>query len=584
MNNFVKTTLAVVCGLILVWILSAIIGIGLLGSLIAGSSGKPVLPKSGVLKIDMSKIVITEQSEDNFDFASLATTGGDVSTRNIGLWEALRALDQAAKDPAVQFIYLKTDGNTTSLAALSEFRQGLCKFRKDGEKAIVSYVENPGTGSYYLSSVADKIYMTPHTGANYMLNGISSSLMFYGDILKRLGINVQLIRHGKFKSAGETFTRGDISPENREQMQVLVNSIWQTVAGEIAESRHITTEALNETIDGLQLCLPQDFIDCGLADELLDRSALARKLADLSGVDDYEDVDMIDFGDYLDAKETKSRRSKKIAVLYANGEIVDGSDGTQVAGDRFAALIEDIRQDEDVEAVVLRVNSPGGSVLASEKIRQQIDLLEIPLIASYGDYAASGGYWISSGCDKIYTDAVTLTGSIGVFSMIPEFSKLAQDKLHIGVESICSNKHGDMFSLMRPFDSAEQAALSRSIEEVYDRFTSLVAAKRPLSKEEVDNLGQGRVWTGADAVANGLADEIGTLEDAIRYAAAAAGDEDLSNWKIQAYPEPQTIAEQLLGQLGQGQEDDYSILLGKYYKDIRSPQMLARMPYTLKFQ
>ena len=512
MKNFLKMVLAVICGILLLNVLIIAVFAGLAGS------GTPSVPAEGVLKIDMSKIVIAEQSRETDPLAMLQAGGKPVVT--IGMHEAVCAVNAAAEDPGIKYIYLKTDGNMTDVAHLSEFRTALQNFRTNSGKAVVSYIESPTTGSYYLASVADKVYMTSHPGSMMQLSGISTQMMFLGDLLKKFGVNVQLIRHGKYKSAGEMYTRNSSSPENREQYQVMVNSMWKAVSEEIAASRGIGIDDLNAAIDGLKLCMPQDFKDCGLVDELLDRDGLKNQLATLAVAEKYEKVTMIPFADYTTAKVLPSTGKNKIAIIYADGNIIDGQEEQNVAGDRFASIIEKVREDKTVKAVVLRVNSPGGSVLASDKIKAELDRLgaDKPIVASYGTYAASGGYWISNNCDKIYSDAVTLTGSIGVFGLIPDLSKTASDVLHVGVESISSNKHGDMYGMFRPLDKAEYDFQLRSIEDVYTRFTTIVSEGRDIPVERVDEIGQGRVWTGADALELGLVDELGTLEDAIAYA------------------------------------------------------------------
>ena len=377
------------------------------------------------------------------------------------------------------------------------------------------------------------------------------------------------------------YTRSSSSPENREQYQVMVNSMWDTISEEIALSRGISVAELNDAIDNLKLCLSEDFLFCGLVDELLDRDGLKKQLATLAVEEKFSNVKMIPFADYTTAKIVPSTGKDKIAVIYADGEIIDGEAEQNVTGDRFASIIEKVREDKTVKAVVLRVNSPGGSVLASEKIKAELDRLgkDKPLVASYGNYAASGGYWISNNCDKIFSDAVTLTGSIGVFGMIPDFSKTASDILHVGVESVTSNKHGDMFGLMRPFDKAEYNFMLRSIEDIYTRFTENVSAGRDLPVERVDEIGQGRVWTGRDALALGLVDEIGTLEDAIAYAASLAGNEDVSAWNIKGYPAPQTTMEALMSSFN-GPQEDYAVRLAK---EVSKTGIYARLPYELKF-
>ena len=571
MKNFLKMVLAVICGILLLNVLIIAVLAGL------ATPSAPAVPAEGVLKIDMSKIVVTEQSKESDPVAMIQSGGQEI--KSIGIWDAVRALHLAADDPGIKYIYLKTDGTTTSVAAASEFRKALEQFRETSGKAVISYIESPTTGSYYLASVADKVYMTPHPGATTAVTGVSSQMFFLGDLLKKLGVNVQLIRHGKYKSAGEMFTRGSSSPENREQYQQMVNSMWSVISGEIAGSRGISVESLNDAVDNLKLCLPQDFADCGLVDMLLDRKALEDQLAVLAVAEEYSKVTMIPFADYVSTKVLPGKGSQKIAVIYADGEIIDGSQMQNVAGDRFASIVEKVANDKSVKAVVLRVNSPGGSVLASEKIKAELDRLKEkkPVVASYGDYAASGGYWISNNCDKIFSDALTLTGSIGVFGMIPDFSKTASDVLKVGVESISSNKHGDMMSLMRPFDSAEYNFMLRSIEDIYDRFTTIVSEGRGIAKERVDEIGQGRVWTGKDALDIKLVDEIGTLEDAIRYAADLAGDPELNNWNVKGYPGPQTTMEAMMNSLKGGGED-FSI---KIYNSIKSPKILARLPYEI---
>ena len=590
MKDFLKYTAAVICGFLIVTVLMFMLGFGFLGAIVASGSSTPSIPKSGVLAIDMSKVTIGEQSRDG---STLSMLGGEDSS-TIGIWDAVQAVNTAATDPAVKYIYLRTDGSMSGISALEEFRAALADFRTYSGKAIVSYIESPTSGSYWLASVADKVYMTAHEGATTMINGVSSQMIFIGDLLDRLGVNVQLIRHGKYKSAGEMYTRSSASPENREQYQRMVDSIWETMASEIAVSRGITVERLNEAVDGLELNAPQDFVDCGLVDELMTSEELKEQLAVLAVEDDFEDVSMIPFSDYVAARRPVSKASKKIAVVYAEGNIVDGSGKSEVAGDRFAQMLADVRADSTVKAVVLRVSSPGGSVLASEKIKTELDLLKQtkPLVASYGDYAASGGYWISANCDRIYSDATTLTGSIGVFGMVPDFSKTANDLLHVNIETISSNRHGDMYSGMRPFDQAEYDYMLESIESIYDRFTTIVSDARSLPKETVDAVGQGRVWTGSDAMVIHLVDEIGGLGDAVSYAAVAAGDPDIANWSVTGYPKPMSQMEELLEMFGSGvvsgsvQEGltGKAEALTEKLEDLSRPVVLARMDAEIEIR
>lgn len=582
MKDFVKMTLAVLAGLFIASVLSFILGISMLASLAVAGSSKTVLPKSMVLELDMSGLTVCEQSLTPDPIAMIQGN----SLEGIGIWEAVNALNTAATDPAVKCILLKTDGSMTGLAHVQELRQALNDFRQTSGKPIVSYIESPSTGSYYLASVADKVYMTSHSGATTMVNGISTQMFFLGDLLKKFGVNMQLIRHGKYKSAGEMYTRGSSSAENREQYQRLVDSMWDILSEEIASSRSISEEQLNYVIDNLELCIPEDFTRCGLVDELVTREEMEAKVATLYGSESYKDVKKVGFKTYAESKPYTSKAKQKIAIVYAEGEIVDGSDLQGMAGDRFAKIIAKVREDDNVKAVVLRVNSPGGSVLASDKIKHEVDLLckQKPVVASFAEYAASGGYWISNGCSRIFSDNATLTGSIGVFGLIPDFSKTFKDVAHVGVENINSNKHSDMYSLMRPFDQSEYNYMLRSIEDIYDRFTGMVAEGRGMEKEAVDAIGQGRVWTGADGIGIGLVDEIGTLSDAVAYAAELAGDSNVESWNVSGYPKPlDTMTQLVMTFTGKGAMDEDALVRTTLQK-LGNARFVARLPYDIKIR
>ena len=578
MKEFVKWVLAVLCGLFVWGIVKALMFIMMIGSMasssaaIASSGSTTVLPKEGVMLVDMSRTLLAEQSAGDDPMRFLQS--GEMYDQ-VGILDAVNAIRKAAEDPAVKMILLKTD-NASNVTYLEEFRKALTDFRKSG-KAVVAYGEAFTSGSYYLASVADKIYSTSHHGGNVMMLGVSGRMMFLKDLLDRLGINYQLIRHGKYKSAGEMYIKNSASPENMEQNQEMVASIWETIGRETAESRGISKDSLDLFIDRLMLNLPEDLVAHGLVDELLDVEGYKAKIASLAGKDNYKDVKFFSLSEYVSAKVKENfSAKKKIAVIYADGSIVEEGTDNDIVGKRFAALLAQARADSTVKAVVFRVNSPGGTVLASGKIKEEVDLTRAvkPVIASYGSYAASGGYWISNSCDRIFSDATTLTGSLGVFGMIPEASKALKDKLHVGTYSAKSHKHADMMQLTRPFDQAEYNFMLRSIETIYDKFTSLVAEGRGLEKSRVDEIGQGRVWTGADALEIGLVDEIGTLEDAINYAASAIGAQDVC---VMEYPKPLTGMELFLASIGQTTEHDYV----KAFAKMTEPQVVARMPWQI---
>lgn len=564
---------------------------GVIGAVASLGKSQPVMPASAVLRIDLSTVQIAEQTRE---MDIISNVSGN-HTQVLGILDAVRAIEAAASDPAIRYIYLKPDMAAGGMAEIEELRQALVNFRQSG-KAVISYIENPSNAGYYLASVSDKIYMTPHQGGLNTMTGISSQMFFLKDILDKLGINVQLIRHGKYKSAGEMFIRSEASRENLEQNQELIASIWDSWAAAISGSRDISKDEFNAAVDGLRLNFPQDFLDAGLVDGLLTLDELEEKLTEYFNSSGSSDKpSMISISDYASIKVLPNfRADNKIAVIFASGNIIDGSDEQQVAGDRFARIISEVRKDKDVKAVVFRVNSPGGSVLASEKIKDEIALLseEKPVVASFGDYAASGGYWISAGCDYIFTNSSTLTGSIGVFSMIPDFSKTLDNIAHINATAVNSNRHSDMYSCMRPLTDQETDYLQASVENIYETFTSIVADGRGLEKEYVDSIAQGRVWAGDDAIRLRLADRKGSIMDALHYAVASSEEgkssPDLADWNIVEYPKPLTTMEMLVKSLG-GQASA-EVFKGTPLENVekafrgwdgQSGKVYARLPYEL---
>ena len=593
MKEFVKMMLAVICAFIVMQLVGFLLFMVMIGSVAALGSSKTVLPREGVLDINMSQFQLGEQTVDESLSPSVSLLGLSAGGPTVGLWDAVQAIEAAAADPGIKYVLLRADAASGGVSTMEELRAALAEFRKSG-KAVVAYTENPSTGSYYLASVADKVYMTSYHGGNAQMIGLSSRMLFLKDLLDKVGVNYQLIRHGKYKSAGEMYIKNAPSAENREQYQVMVNSIWKSLSSTIAASRDLTEEQFNDLIDNLKLNFPEDFLQYGLVDELLDHEGLVAKACSLAQVERVEDLHLVPLADYVSAKLLNLPGKENVAILFADGEIIDGSDRTEVASDRFVAEIDKIRKDKTVKAAVLRVNSPGGSVVASEKIRTALKLLmaEKPLVASYGNYAASGGYWISAGAQKIFSDATCLTGSIGVFSLIPEFSKTA-GKLGVNIVTVGSNKHSGMYSLMRPFDKEEEASMQAYVEDIYGRFVNIVAEGRSLEAARVDDLGQGRVWVGTDALERGLVDEIGGLREAVDYAASLAGFVNKSDYRVVGFPAPLSRSDQLLEMIS-GRKDEPSILagtpfeeFGKALKDLRENEpskVYARLPYDIQIQ
>lgn len=548
MKHFLKTVIGAIVGTIVALVLLIFIGIGIIGSIASSSESEPVVPKKTILRIDLSTPV-AEQAKDNFsiDFMS----GNADMSSSISLLKAVKAIEAAAEDPAVSFIYMTTDGMTLSVQQMEELREALVHFRASG-KPVISYSKTVSTHDYYMASVADKVIA--NTYADCMFAGLSTTVMYFKDIIDRLGINVQLIRHGKYKSAGEPFIKNEMSAENREQYEVMLGTMWNTLTEGIASSREFSAEDFKYWVDELKIGSIQDAKDMGIVDELWFDDQVEDYLCTLFEVKKAKDLKFTSLKDYATVMVKQNLRVKdKIAVIYADGDIVMGDNKDGQIGDNFAKTIAKVRQDSTVKAVVFRVNSPGGSVQASAIIEREIALLKQvkPVVASYGVYAASGGYWISCGCNKIFSDRTTLTGSIGVFGLIPSFGAAIEKNLHIKTFEVSTSKHGALADAMNPLDKEEVAWMQNNIENVYSDFVGRVASGRNLDVAAVDAIAQGRVWAGGDALVLGLVDEIGSLNTAISYAAASV---DLEKYRIVEYPAVKTMFERLSEQLSKTSE------------------------------
>ena len=516
--------------------------------------------KGKILKIEM-KDVVAERGGSNYNL----TLSGIKSSSYVSLLSLERAIKKAAEDKDIAMIYINTDKFSAGLAPMEEVRSYLKGFSKAG-KPVIAYGTSFGNGSYYIASVADRVFLYPTGGA--AINGLSSTQYFLKDALDTLGIGVQLIRHGKYKSAGEMYIRNDISPENREQYEVMLDSIWGSILDEIAESRGISVDDLRNWIENLEIGKGQTLVDKGLVDGLKYRDEMEQYLCHLFGTTEPSEVKTVDIKNYM-KKLKDGPSSKKIAVVYANGEIGEG----RSVGEKVANEIAKVRRDSTVKAVVFRVNSPGGEVTASDIIRREIELLKKykPVIASYGSYAASGGYLISAGCDKIFVDKTTLTGSIGVFGMFYNVGGAIKQNLKVNPVQIGTGKHSTMMTGMYPLSEEEQAWCQDKIEKVYDDFVTVVSEGRNISKEYVDSIAQGRVWTGKDAIGIKLADETGTILEAVEYAAKIS---NLKKYSIVSYPRKKSFKEQLLDK---DDKDETKPLV----KSIIKPgfSVVARMPY-----
>ncbi len=582
MKPFWKVVFGGCLGTIIAFLLVNLIFFGVIGSLVSslGKEEQPSVPRNAILKIDLRQS-IQEQGKESFSFNPLA--GSASMSSGLSLLDAIRALDAAAEDPQVKFVYLKADDMNMDIAVAEEFRAALARFRECG-KPVVSYSQGLSAGNYFMASVADKVILNAY--GDVMINGMSSQMMYYKDLIDQLGIDIQLIRHGKYKSAGEPYIKSEPSQENKEQYETMLGTIWGMMADAIASSRDFTAEQFNEWIDNLSISNAETAKEKGLVDELWYDDQVRDYFCTLCDVKKTKDLKYVSLKDYAAARVKSNLRAKeKIAVIYADGEIVMDDHGNGNIGNNFAKEIAKARQDSSVKAVVFRVNSPGGSVQASAAIEREIALLKEckPVVASYGGYAASGGYWISCGADKIFSDKSTLTGSIGVFGLIPSFGKALRKNVHLNVYEVSTHKHGALATGMSPLDPEEEAMMQKQIDATYEDFVSRVAAGRGLTTEAVDEIAQGRVWAGGDAIKIGLVDELGGLTDAIRYAASMAS---LENYRLVTYPAVVPMYNQILSSMNEtGTEQDIRTdavgvaertagwLLG-----LDGPEIAARMP------
>ncbi len=520
--------------------------------------------KGKILKIDMEDM-IAEREGTSFGLSLSGVSYGS----SVSLLSIERALDKVIDDDKIAMVFINADHFHAGMADSEEIRHRLKAISASG-KPVIAYGASFSNGSYYLASAADRVFMHPQGSGN--LTGLSSTQPFVKDLLDTLGVEIQLIRHGKFKSAGEMYIRNDISPENREQYETLMGSVWATVSEEIAASRGKSVEEIDAMVNGLKLSTAQTWLDNGLVDGLKYRDEMESYLLHLFGTNDASKVKSVDLKDYI-GKLKKGPSGKKIAVIYADGEIE--REGREIVGEKLAREIAKVRADSSVKAVVFRVNSPGGEVVAADMIRREIELLgkTKPVVASYGSYAASGGYLISAGCSRIFTDNNTLTGSIGVFGMVPSIGKAIKKNLHVNMVSIGTHEHSSMSNGMEPLSEEETEWYQQEIEGIYDTFVGVVSEGRSMTKEAVDSIAQGRVWAGRDALEIGLCDEKGSLLDAIKYTARLAG---LDKYRIVCYPETKSLWQEFMSS---GKKDKDAPLVNM--DDYLTPgfKAVARMPY-----
>lgn len=550
-----------------------------IGGIVSASSTKtaPIIKENSVLHIQLNREIQDLPSNNPFENIDFNTFEDKTP---LSLSKIIENIEKAKYDDNIKGIYLDVDYLMANLASTEELRNALIDF-KTSNKFIISYAENFEQNKYYLSSAADHIYLNP--AGNMTFKGLATQLMFFKDALSRLDIDMQVIRHGKFKSAIEPFTREDMSEANEEQMETLLNSIWMNMATNISESRNIEVEALNEYANTLAVRSPEDAVELGFIDDLYYEDEVKGKINELLEADKDSKINFVNLNKYKRVKskkpnedgraEYKLNSKNKIAVIFAEGEIVSGeSRDNQMGSETIAEAIKKAREDDRVKAVVLRVNSPGGSALASDVMWRETQLLKEskPLIVSMGDLAASGGYYISCGADKIFAESSTITGSIGVFGLIPNVEGMLKSKLGIDIDGVNSHDYADGLTLLRPMKPTEREAIQESVERVYDDFTSKVAEGRKMTQAEVDSIGQGRVWSGETAKSIGLVDEIGGLNAAIEEAISIA---ELEDYKIKKYPEAEDPIEKMIKDLSNNVKINlFSTEIGKverYYNNFK---------------
>ncbi len=589
MKEFMKIVLGTVVGLFLTFMIISILSIlSLAGMMINEGMSSPIEDNS-ILRINLSG-VMQERSESN-PFAMLMGEEAE----GLSLEDAVAALDKAAKNKKIKGVYIDAGLLAASPAMAQELRQAIVKFKKSG-KWVIAYGERYSKMGYYVASAADEVLLNPSGGVDF--SGMASTLMFFKESLAKIGVKMQVFKVGTYKSAVEPYVCTEMSDANREQISSFLGGIWNQVLSDVSKSRKRSVESLNALADSLTLIAEaKTSVKGGLVDRLCYIDEVKVTLRDKMGLDD-DDDDLV-FTSVKDMAKSESLDEKvddEVAVYYAYGEIVDvaaqGAFGQehQIVGCKMVNDLQELRKNDDVKAVVIRVNSPGGSAYASEQIWREITLLkkEKPVVISMGGLAASGGYYISCPANEIFAESTTLTGSIGIFGMIPDASELVSDKLGLRFDGVKTNKLGDLgANLGRPLNETECAMMQSMVEQGYDLFTRRVAEGRGISQDSVKVIGEGRVWTGQQGLKIGLVDKIGNLEDAVAAAAKLAKMKE-----YRAVPYPQDEENPFVAMLNKSKsgylDSQIREVMGEYYfgyslyKNIQNINPVqARMPYEV---
>ena len=570
MKQFFKFMFASMLGTVLLLVVITLISFGILAAVIAtAASDETVISKNTLLHVKLNKEIADRGSKMKF---VMGYPGPEKST---GLNDILDNLKKAKVDDNIAGIYLDLSDIPSGISTLYEIRDGLLDFKTSG-KFIWAYSEGYTQKSYYLATVADKIYLNPQGVIDF--KGLASEMVFLKGMLEKLDVKMQIIRHGKFKAATEPLFLDKMSPENRRQITELINDIWDKMLNGISETRKISKTELNRLADSLKIQTADDALKYKFVDQLAYKDELIDLMKKQLKVAGSKKIQLVTMDNYTSVADTRksSTGPDKIAVIYAGGSIAGGEgDDQSIGSERISRAIRKAREDDKVKAIVFRINSGGGSALASDVIWREVALARKvkPVVASFGDVAASGGYYIACAATKIIADPTTITGSIGVFGVIPNMEGLFNKKLGITFDWAMTNKNGDFIPVMKPLSAYQSLLIQRDVDHIYDVFTGKVAEGRNLKKEQVDSIGQGRVWSGIDAKTIGLIDDFGGLNKAVEIAASLA---KTKNYRLISLPEQkewfQEIIDQFTGndpsaKLKEALGTDYRLY--QYYKEIR---------------
>ncbi|MGQ3014587.1 MAG: signal peptide peptidase SppA [Flavobacteriales bacterium] len=596
MNNFWKTffgsAFGAMVGVMVSSVLAVVLVFVMIGAMIgsgAESKAKPLGSASVLhLKLDYA---LSDQTNNN-PFENL-NRGEFSTTSKPGLYDLVKVINHASSDDKIKGIYLEISEVPAGMANAQELRKALVAFRSSG-KFVYTYSDVLTQKGLYLATAGDKIFLNPAGDVEF--KGLSTTFISFKRLLDKMGVQAEIFRPegNKFKSAVEPFFLEKMSPENRAQTFKFLNTMWAEMVGEMSESRKIAVADMNRIADGLEIYNTMSAVKLGMADSLLYKDQFISLMKKKCGIEDKDKLRLVGPGEYFDLVKSKlneGSKDNKIAVVFAEGEIVYGKgDNETIGNESLCKQLQKAREDDKVKAVVLRVNSPGGSALASEIIWREVEITKAkkPVIVSMGNLAASGGYYISCGANKIYADPGTLTGSIGVFGMLYNAQGLLNDKLGILTDTVKTNRYSDFFSFARNMEDAEKTYLNRSVNDIYQLFLKRVSDGRKMSVANVDSIAQGRVWAGRDALALGLVDELGTLQDAI---AAAAKEVNVTDYSIMTLPESGDFWQSLFEQKDNTVDAYMKKNLGEGYKILEGFRSLeqtkgvqARMPFNMEIQ